>query len=98
MKVALAGRQGGTAAQRRFDQRLRPHALLPGCPEAVAAIGLQPLDSGFAALAALHHAVDGLQAMEIVAAHAAVADGDRFVRGGAQGELHRGDSPGDRQA
>ena len=78
-------RYGGAAAQRRFDQGLRPQSLPMRLPEAVAAIGLQPLDTGFAALAPLHHALDGFQAVEIVAGHATVTDGDSFADGAPSG-------------
>ena len=57
----------------------RPDAFAQRLPELVAAIRLDPLHAGLAAAPPLHHALDGLQAVEIVAVHAAVADAQRLA-------------------
>jgi hypothetical protein len=46
---------------------------------------------------ALDHALQSLEAVEIVAVHAAVADAQGFADAGAERHFHRRRAPGDRQ-
>ena len=94
----ISGSQSGATAQSGFDQRLGPDAVLMGLPEFVASIGLQPLDTGFSALAPLHHALDCLQPVKVIASHATIADGEGFFGGSAERKLYGRNSPGDSQA
>ena len=73
------------AAQRGFDEILRPDAFLVCLPEVLAAIGLQPLDAGLAAAPALDHALHRLETVEVVAVDAAVADADRLANAAPSG-------------
>src|SRR5881396_3923036 len=66
------------AAKGGLHQVLRPDTLLVCLPELVAAVCLQPLYTGLATPAALHHALYGFEAVEVVTIHSAVADAHRF--------------------
>ncbi len=70
--VALGVRRH--ALQRRLQQRLRPTALVERLPHGLALQTLHRLDAGFAALAALGHALQALQGVKAVALERAVAD------------------------
>ncbi len=99
--VVEAGARRGqrmATAQRRVHQLARPDAVAEGLPEFIAAIGLQPLDSGFSASAALHHALDCFEPVEIVAVDTAVTHAQGFGDAGVMRELEGGNPPGDRQA
>ena len=65
-----------------------------GLPETVAAVGLQPAHPGLAAGAALDHALEGLEGVEVVAVDAAVTDAHRLLDPGAYRHVDGGGAPG----
>ena len=85
------------AAEAGFKKLARPHVLGVRLPEGIVAVGPEPFDARFAALSALDHALQGLQAVEVVAIDAAIADADRFFDLGIEGHVERGGAPSNGQ-
>ncbi len=91
------GGEGVTAAEGCLEELGRPEPLMMGLPEEVATVGLQPLDALFTTFAAFHHALDGLQSVDVVAVDTAVCDAQSLPNAGAQGHVDGRGAPGDRQ-
>ena len=87
----VAAREAGV------HQLARPDAVVERLPKLLALIGLQPLDTRLAALAAFDHALHRFEPVVVVAVDTAVADADGFFDLGAQGHFDRGRAPGDGQ-
>ena len=98
VEAGAGGHERVAAAQRRVHQRLGPDAFAQRLPELVAAIGLDPFDAGLAAAAPLDHALDGLEAVKIVAIDAAVADAERLADARAERHLDLRSAPRHGQA
>src|SRR5271169_721522 len=77
---------------------MRPDVFLISLPEVLPTVSLHPLHPGLASVAPLHHALNGFQAVEIVAVHAAIADTQCLVDLRAPWHLDRRCTPCHRQA
>src|ERR1051326_1781060 len=98
VKTGTRRRECVAAAERRIHQSPGPDALLHRVPELVAAIGLNPLYSRFAAAPPLHHALNGFKTVKVVAVDATVTDAESFPNARAKRHLDGWKAPGHRQA
>ena len=86
------------AAEGGVHEFARPDVVAHCFPEIIAAVGLHPLDSGLATAPAFHHALQGFEAVEVIAIDAAVADAECFADLGAEGHFDGRGPPGDGEA
>src|SRR4051794_14058536 len=92
------GCQRMAAAQSRVHEIARPRFILQSLPERGAAVSLHRFDADFASTPPLHHALDRLESMEVVAVHTSVAHGQCFANARPQRHFDRRCSPGHREA